>query len=148
MLDVNGNARFRSVPTGTGNYLVIDVNGNLGQAASDESLKHNFLHITSASALSKVMEMKGMYFTFKNDPENKRKLGFIAQDMEKVVPEAVFTNPVDGLKGINYAELTAVLAEAIKEQQTIIESQQEEINRLKGLESRIAQLELLLNNKK
>jgi hypothetical protein len=146
MLDVNGNARFRSVPTGTGTALYIDVNGSLVKSASDESLKHNIIHITGA--LDKVMQMNGMYYYFKSDPENKRKLGFIAQDMEKILPEAVYTNSVDGLKGINYAELTAVLAEAIKEQQSIIESQQKEIDRLKGLESRISQLEEILNAKK
>jgi hypothetical protein len=35
----------------------------------------------------------------------------------------VFTNPVDGLKGVNYAEITAVLVEAVKEQQQIIDKQ-------------------------
>jgi cell division protein FtsB len=35
--------------------------------------------------------------------------------MEKVLPELVFTNEVDGYQGINYAELTAVLTEAVKE---------------------------------
>jgi cell division protein FtsB len=35
--------------------------------------------------------------------------------VEKVIPELVFTNEVDGYKGINYAEVTAVLVEAIKE---------------------------------
>jgi len=32
-----------------------------------------------------------------------------------------FTNSVDGYKGINYAELSAVLIEAVKEQQKTIE---------------------------
>ncbi len=147
MLDVFGNARFRSVGTTASlSALYIDANGVLTTNSSDESLKHNFIHISGA--LDKVMQMNGLYYSWKTDPDNKLKLGFIAQDMEKVVPEAVFTNPVDGLKGINYAELTAVFAEAIKEQQSIIESQQKEIDRLKGLESRISQLEEILNAKK
>jgi len=49
------------------------------------------------------------------------KVGFIAQEVEKILPEVVFTNPVDGLKGVNYAEITAVLVEAVKEQQKQIE---------------------------
>ena len=32
-----------------------------------------------------------------------------------MLPELVFTNPTDGYKGINYAEITAVLTEAVKE---------------------------------
>jgi Chaperone of endosialidase/Head domain of trimeric autotransporter adhesin len=147
MLDVNGNARFRAVGSGTGvSALYIDANGVLTTSTSDESMKHNFIHITGA--LEKVMELNGLYYSWKSDVQNTRRLGFIAQDMEKIIPEAVFTNPTDGLKGINYAELTAVLAEAIKEQQNIIETQQQEINRLKGLEARIAQLEQILDVKK
>ena len=42
-------------------------------------------------------------------------------------------NPVDGLKGINYQEITAVLAQAVKEQQHQIESQQKQIDELKTL---------------
>jgi cell division protein FtsB len=55
-----------------------------------------------------------------------------------VIPELVFTNEVDGYKGINYAEVSAVLVEAIKEQQKQIEDQQKEINELKALVSRLA----------
>jgi len=56
-----------------------------------------------------------------------------------VLPEVVFTNKVDGLKGINYAEISAVLAEAIEEQQkqieelrTIITGMKEEIASLRS----------------
>ncbi|MFO7923017.1 MAG: tail fiber domain-containing protein, partial [Bacteroidales bacterium] len=52
-----------------------------------------------------------------------KRIGFIAQEVEQVLPELVFTNPGDGLMGVNYAEMTAVLAEAIKEQQKIIDIQ-------------------------
>lgn len=53
--------------------------------------------------------------------------------MEKVLPEFVFTNPVDGLKEINYPEITAVLVEAIKEQEQKIDNQQKEIDDLKAI---------------
>jgi hypothetical protein len=43
------------------------------------------------------------------------RIGFIAQEFEQVIPELTFTNETDGYKGINYAEVTALLAEAIKE---------------------------------
>jgi hypothetical protein len=77
--------------------------------------------------------MNGVYFSWKNDNLNNRRVGFIAQEMEKVLPEVVFTNPVDGLKGINYPEITAVLAQAVKEQEQKIDSQQKEIDDLKTL---------------
>jgi cell division protein FtsB len=48
-----------------------------------------------------------------------------------VFPELSFTNPADGFKGINYAELTAVLAEAIKELNSKNELLQQENRQLK-----------------
>jgi hypothetical protein len=46
---------------------------------------------------------------------------------------------VDGLKGINYSEITAVLAQAVKEQQQQISKQQLEIDELKAIVSRLLQ---------
>ncbi len=59
------------------------------------------------------------------------RIGFIAQEFEQVIPELVFTNETDGFKGINYAEVSAVLVEAIKELNTKIdnlENKNEQLN--------------------
>ena len=94
------------------------------------------------------LSLQGVNFTWKNDSTNKVCIGFIAQDMEKVFPELVFTNPVDGFKGINYSEYTAVLNEAVKEQQKIIENQKQEIEQLKlknkEFEEKFKQMEYIL----
>ncbi len=50
-----------------------------------------------------------------------RAIGLIAQEVEKVLPELV-SEDKDGFKGIEYSKLTAVLVEAIKEQQRQIEA--------------------------
>jgi hypothetical protein len=47
-------------------------------------------------------------------------IGLIAQDVERVVPEVVHDGP-EGYKHIRYGQLTALLVEAVKEQQTTIE---------------------------
>ena len=47
-------------------------------------------------------------------------LGFIAQEMEQVIPALVVEN-AEGYKSVDYSSMTAVLMEAMKEQQTIIE---------------------------
>jgi len=70
--------------------------------------------------------LRGVSFTWINHPEYGQRIGFIAQEMEEVLPELVFINEVDGYKGINYAEVTAVLTEAIKEQQAEIDRLQQE----------------------
>ena len=53
--------------------------------------------------------------------ENKRKrAGFIAQELEGIFPEAVYTLP-NGKKAIAYSEIIPLLVEAIKEQQNEID---------------------------
>jgi hypothetical protein len=132
MLDVDGNARFRAVGSGASGYdLNITSDGTLTTSTSDISMKKDIETINNA--LDKVLKMNGVYFSWKDDETNSRRIGFIAQDMEQVVPEVVFTNPVDGLRGINYSEISAILAQAIKEQQVVIEGQQDQIEQLKTM---------------
>ena len=71
-------------------------------------------------------------FNIENDPEGKTMIGLVAQDAEKVIPELTFTNPEDGYMGINYAEITAVLIEAVKEQQDIISELRKEMKQLRN----------------
>jgi hypothetical protein len=66
-----------------------------------------------------------------NDDEQ---IGFIAQEVESLVPEIVNTGETpDGeeQKGMSYGHLTAVLTKAIQEQQEQIEAMQLEIDNLK-----------------
>jgi len=63
-------------------------------------------------------------------------LGFIAQEMEQVIPALVVEN-AEGYKSVDYISMTAVLMEAMKEQQTIIEQQE---TRIADLEARLDEL--------
>ena len=56
-----------------------------------------------------------------------KQIGFIAQDIEKIYPEVVFTGK-DGYKSVDYSRLTPILVEAIKELQKLIEKMQKEID--------------------
>ena len=55
-------------------------------------------------SLDRVLKLKPSSFYFNNDEYNLR-FGFIAQDVEKVIPEAVGER--DGFKTVNYAMLGA-----------------------------------------
>jgi hypothetical protein len=79
------------------------------------------------------MAIRGVSFNWITDEQAERKIGFVAQEVEEVLPELVFTNPVDGYKGVNYAEMTAVLTEAVKEQQEQIELQNQKIEQLEKM---------------
>lgn len=72
-------------------------------------------------ALKKVKNLQGIRFQY--DDEKDFHFGFVAQDVEKVCPEVV-RDMRDGEKAMAYADLVAVLVEAIKEQQKQIEELQ------------------------
>ena len=58
-------------------------------------------------------------------------IGFIAQNVESVFPELVLTDNND-IKSVNYSQMTAVLLEAIKDQNKIISQLRDDIELLKN----------------
>jgi Chaperone of endosialidase len=58
-------------------------------------------------------------------------IGLLAQDVERVVPEVVHDGP-DGYKYIRYGQLTALLVEAVKEQQQTIDRLEARVEALAG----------------
>ncbi len=105
------------------------------QHSSDGRLKTNISPLTNA--LEKVLQLRGVSFTWKNNPEAGNQIGFIAQEVREVVPELVTGTEGDIEKGetlsMSYGNLTPLLVEAIKEQQKIIADLQ---RRLAILESK------------
>ena len=123
MLDVNGSARFRNIATDNSNtvFLTVESNGTLRKTnfgISDFRLKQNIKKLENP--LEKIVRMRGVSYEFIENPNQKR-MGFIAQEVEKVFPEAVFESE-NGFKGVRYDDLIPVLLEAIKSQQKQIES--------------------------
>jgi len=114
-----------------------DVRANKYYCSSDIALKEDIRKIENA--LEKISQLEGV--TFKWRATGEPGIGLIAQEVEKVFPELVSTEK-SGLKSIDYSRLTAVLIEAIKEQQRIIREQE---NKIKELEERILKVENLLN---
>ena len=94
-------------------------------AFSDKRFKHNI--VTIDNALEKVNALRGVNF----EKDGANKTGVIAQEVEEVLPEVVYTNP-EGLKSVAYGNMVGVLIEAIKEQQLQIEQLQQEIAKLNG----------------
>jgi hypothetical protein len=88
---------------------------------SDAKLKTNVTTITGA--LDKVLALRGVMFD--RISTGTHEMGTIAQEVEAVIPELVFTDE-NGIKSVAYANTVALLIEAIKEQQV-------QINELKGL---------------
>ena len=130
-LDVESNARFRNIGSDpSAGALHYTLNGTLTTATSDIRLKENVEPLTNS--LEKVLQLTGVTYSWIGQ-EGKR-IGFIAQEVEKVIPELVFTNnnTEDKIKGIHLDNITAVLVEAIKEQQKIIEELKVRISNLES----------------
>lgn len=91
--------------------------------SSDERFKQNITSISSP--LEKLLQLKGVEYEMRTTefPKNYfqpgRQIGLLAQNVEKVIPEAV--NEKDGYKGVDYARLVPLLIEAIKEMQKEID---------------------------
>ncbi|PID70281.1 hypothetical protein CSB37_02755 [bacterium DOLZORAL124_38_8] len=98
-------------------------------ASSDQRLKKNIKTIDSA--LSKVNKLRGVTFDWKKD--NKPSVGFIAQEVEKILPQIVHTD-AKGMKSVGYSNITAVLVEAVKE---LTAENQELKQRLEALEAKM-----------
>ncbi len=89
---------------------------------------------TLQGALDKVQRLRGVSYDLKGN--GKHEIGVIAEEVGSVVPEIVTWNGKDA-EGVDYTRLTALLIEATKEQQTIIDDQQRLVN---AQQAQIAQL--------
>lgn len=63
---------------------------------------------------------------------SRKRIGFLAQDVEKVLPELVKTDE-DGVKSIDYIGFIPLLVESINEMRLTIQEQQNEIEMLQSL---------------
>jgi hypothetical protein len=96
----------------TSNWGYVSASGQWTQG-SDISSKQDIGSIDNS--LDKVLALNGISYTAKADITKTRQIGFIAQDVEKVIPEIVSTDPISGLKGVAYPSLAPVFVEAMKE---------------------------------
>ena len=103
----------------SGNNLAGDftATGNI-TAYSDASLKSNVN--TIQDALKTVGKLRGVAFT-RDDLNNEKQIGFIAQELEVEVPEVVFELD-NGIKTVAYGNVVALLVEAIKELKAEVEA--------------------------
>jgi len=100
--------------------------GSTGWVAnSDERLKTDLVPIENG--LEKVASLRSVIGRYLTDDEDKKRAFLIAQDVEKVLPEAVVTIEETGDMGVNYTEVIPLLVAAIKELKTEIDSLKNQI---------------------
>ena len=111
----------------------LDVNGSIEYTGSitdvsDMRLKENIEPIEDP--LSKISDLSG--FTYNIIGESDRSAGVSAQDVQKVLPEAVSQINEEYL-GVDYTQLVPLLLEAVKELSDKVDRQDTEILELKNL---------------
>jgi len=111
--------------------------------ASDSRYKNTIASL--ANSLAIIGQLRGTkYFLNNTDISEDEQFGFIAQEVEQILPNLVMTDQ-EGYKAVNYVGLIPVLTEGIKDQQNLIEAQAKEIENLKA---RLDRIETLLTEKK
>jgi prepilin-type N-terminal cleavage/methylation domain-containing protein len=131
-LDLTGNLSFTN--GSINNVTNISANGNITvtgivTASSDINLKKNIEIIPNS--LERILKVKGVLFDW-IDPQkdSRRQMGLIAQNVEKVFPELVYTND-HGIKSIAYQNLVAPLIEAVKSLWQMVQDLKQEVLNLK-----------------
>jgi hypothetical protein len=137
----NGPGVYAQSDSGSGIFAT-STSGNAGYFAGDVTYTGSLIHLSDArfkenvapipGALESVLQLRGVTFDWRRDrfpaqhfPAAKG-IGFIAQEVENVFPSLVSTGG-DGFKGVDYANLTPILVEAIKAQQRQIDDQRQQI---------------------
>lgn len=142
-LHVNGSVTLSNLDTDSGSTLyAICVSGSTGRLyrktggsclnSSDVRLKTNIVNITSErDVLEDLEKIRGIYFNWVSSTEmgdGRREIGLIAQEVEEVLPEIVYTDNNTTYKSLDYVKLTAFLVEVAKAQQIEIEALREAVS--------------------
>jgi hypothetical protein len=112
-----------------------DIIANSIAGSSDARFKTNITPVENA--LQKVVQLRGVNFDWNKEAfpdrmfSDQKAIGFIAQEVEKVLPEVVQTEKtVEGYKAVQYDKVVALLVEAIKEQQKQIDNLKSQVKKL------------------
>ena len=126
-LDVNGQIRARTWSGSSSTTVCRDTDGILVPCSSDARLKRNVVPLVNERDILTVLaSLRAVAFDWDTaqpraaHAQSRRDIGFLAQEVEPVLPEVVNTE-ADGYKSVDYPKLTAVLVEVAKSQQRELE---------------------------
>jgi len=133
-----GTFNASNSPNGTGVWASggqYDFWAHSGTYGNSSSIrwKRNIVEIDNP--LRKIAEIRGVYFDWDEEHGNKHSVGFIAEEVGKLLPEIVFyeENGIDA-KGMDYPKITPLLVEAVK---ALVAENDKLKQRLEALENKL-----------
>tara|TARA_Y100001973_G_scaffold41968_1_gene62689 strand:- start:167 stop:1507 length:1341 start_codon:yes stop_codon:yes gene_type:complete len=124
-----------AVQSGVGCHL--PVNSTAFTASSDETLKENIIEFNKQESYDNIKNLRAVTFNYKdwtlngiNYQDDKKRIGFIAQDWQTNYPEVIDKDQNDKLC-MKYTETIPVLLSALQKAQENIEALEAEIDTLK-----------------
>lgn len=155
---IRGMGGVNMLILGAGNYNILTLNGTTGNMGIGIDNPTQKLHVAGnilatgtitpsdirykkdihpiTDPLQKVEQLNGVTYQYRADEfpasgfDSTKQVGLIAQDVEKVFPQLVFTDE-KGYKAVDYTKLIPLLIEGMKAQQQQIEKLEAEVNKLK-----------------
>lgn len=112
----------------SGYYVSLTVGGTLAakyHTASDRSYKEDIHYLTHL--VQPVRSLRGVSYTLKSNPQAAPGFGFIAQEVEELLPEIVSTDPETGLRIINYDSFVPVAIGALQNIQEEVDDLQRRV---------------------
>lgn len=110
---------------------------------SDRRAKENIEPL--AYGLSEVLALEPVDFNWRNQSNEEKTIGLIAQDLAKIIPEAVvLPQNQDDLYGVKYSDLIPVLIKAIQEQNAKIVALEKANHQLVQISEEVASLKQML----
>jgi hypothetical protein len=99
---------------------------------SDRKIKKNIAPLTYG--IDALKRLKPVSYQFISDEKNQQRFGFIAQELEEVMPQLIRKDDSDNYS-VSYLDMISVLVKSVQEQQQTIEQMQQE---MKGMKEELA----------
>jgi hypothetical protein len=129
-LDVNGTVRVQALNAGP-TQVCIDASNILGTCSSDMRLKRDVNYLSGDTGLNAIMQLKPARYRW-HDGDDRVMAGFVAQDAQPAVPEAVFTPKDSEFLSLDTGAILSYAVKAIQELKADNDNLRREIDRLKS----------------
>jgi hypothetical protein len=123
-IEHNVTSRWIRMIAGSGG---VELSGGATSWASISDLRLKNIIGKLENSLDSINSLSAIKYTLKTDLTNKKRVGLIAQEVQKVLPECVEVDE-KGMLSVRYTELMPMLVAAIQEQQIQIQELNKKIN--------------------